>query len=313
MSLKPDSSFAIKECERLGRLRPSLRTTSACLEGVPAGPPNHDRSSSIAALSPAARSARSRTWRCGSPRVCWRPARSGPSKQGRGGRRRRRVAIRPGTSSLATAWLLLSGSSCQLPCYGRRADDCFAQEAATPPVLTSLLVLGERSSARSAVVATLGPTSTPRADFSFDHGASTTLASTRCAFVATCRCDPLAGGNLHSSSCGVWKRSAAGGPVPGIGLLPVRAGWTAHSAIEQPRCTGQAARLTRTCKPADQVGGRPWLGDDPVSQHADLLDFELDDAVGLEESAEFEPAAFALGSGDCAGADEVAGVEGFCA
>jgi hypothetical protein len=42
------------------------------------------------------------------PSVCWRPARSGPSKQVVGSRRRGRVALRPATSLMATAWLLLS-------------------------------------------------------------------------------------------------------------------------------------------------------------------------------------------------------------
>jgi hypothetical protein len=70
----------------------------------------------------------------------------------------------------------LSGSGCQLPCCGRRADDCFAQEAAAPPVLTPLLVLGDSSSAGlvtlSMMGAALGARSAPGAGYCFDQRVS---------------------------------------------------------------------------------------------------------------------------------------------
>ena len=53
--------------------------------------------------SPAGRSVRSRSWRSGSPSVCWRPAQSGAKQARRGARRRGRVARRPAGSSMATA------------------------------------------------------------------------------------------------------------------------------------------------------------------------------------------------------------------
>ena len=135
MSLKPDcelrpsrnASVSVASDARCGR---SARVWRAC---------RRDRRITIAhhpsRHSPAERSARSRTWRCGSPSVCWRPARSGPSKQGRGGRRRGRVAIRPGTSSLATAWLLLSVCGSRLRGCRRENRGCFARRAAAELIL----------------------------------------------------------------------------------------------------------------------------------------------------------------------------------
>ena len=91
------------------------------------------------------------------------------------------VRCRAGTHGDRDAWLHVSGRGSQLPCCGRRANDCFAQGAATPPVLTPLLILGERGQRairRSApFVATLGSASTPRADYCFDPGASTKAAA----------------------------------------------------------------------------------------------------------------------------------------
>ena len=79
---------------------------------------------------------------------------------------------------------------------------------------------GQRAIRRSApFVATLGPASTPRADYCFDPGASTKVARTRCALVANSR--PAQWQNCETSSlAGLRPAFAVRRAVPLLSLVP---------------------------------------------------------------------------------------------
>ena len=108
MSLKPDcelrpsrnASVSVASDARCGR---SARVWRAC----PRDGPNHDRSSSIAALSRGTIGALAYV-AVRQPERLLATTTERAEQAGSCGRHRGRVAIRRGTSSLATAWLLLS-------------------------------------------------------------------------------------------------------------------------------------------------------------------------------------------------------------
>ena len=113
--------------------------------------------------------------------------------------------------------------------------------------------VGDRSSARSGVVATSGPTSTSRADYCFDHGASTTVASTRCVHGETrvpCvtggePCLRVRAGSRRRRCCGCLCPKSAVPPVPARLLLLCLLFRSSRRRVDGDRHVGAAGVLQR--------------------------------------------------------------------